>query len=144
MILYRCRQCRRLLTTARNSIDVQRGQGQAAFPFRKRDQNAAAGQLSGAGALFVEPMEWMDSLFNIAGKLYCPKCALGRFWAAAQTNLCSTSSGPVESAQQVICCCAAKLYRCAVAMPVHAGPHTCHGPDDAWQGGRRRDAACFV
>ena len=76
LTVYRCRQCRRLLTTVRNSIDVQQGCGQAAFAFRKRDTRAASSQLTGAGAMFVEPMQWMGELHQIAGKLYCPKCAL--------------------------------------------------------------------
>ena len=72
---YRCRQCRSLLCAARNVVSVQEGAGQAAFPFRKRDRAAGGASQSGAGGLFVEPMQWMDDLWQNSGKIYCPSCA---------------------------------------------------------------------
>lgn len=71
--VYRCRQCRHLLMSSRNVVQVSDGAGQEAFPFRKRDKAAQGSQAGGAGAVFIEPMQWMEGLWQIAGKLYCPK-----------------------------------------------------------------------
>jgi hypothetical protein len=90
LTVYRCRQCRYLLTTSRNVVVVQSGPGQEVFPFRKRDKAATAAQASGAGALFIEPMQWMQGLHEISGKLYCPKCVLSNRPPGTTSHVCCT------------------------------------------------------
>ncbi|KAK9857157.1 hypothetical protein WJX84_001541 [Apatococcus fuscideae] len=75
-MLYRCRKCRRLISTqnevvSRSSDDVH----QAPLP---------------SSCLFVEPMQWMSEISNgqVQGKLYCPGCKtrIGSFnWAGMRS-----------------------------------------------------------
>lgn len=71
--LYRCRKCRRLLASSQHVVDVREGGGQAAFPFRKRDSAPKAGDVADAGCVFVQPLRWMQGLYQLSGKLYCPR-----------------------------------------------------------------------
>lgn len=80
---FRCRSCRTLLATASNTITVPHGaEAGDTFLLRRgggssnsKGNSADAGQVVGAGSLFVEPLRWMQGLHAVSGKLYCPGCA---------------------------------------------------------------------
>ncbi|KAJ2806122.1 tyrosine protein phosphatase yvh1 [Coemansia helicoidea] len=92
----RCRKCRCPLVDAPNIVDHRAGAGQAEFSFKKRDGSGtstphAFPQNHACSSLFVEPMEWMDSVGDgvVEGPIHCPKCRakLGAYnWAGAQCS----------------------------------------------------------
>ncbi|CAL8464986.1 g4521 [Coccomyxa elongata] len=77
---YRCRKCRRLLATEKNSIQAELGENRGYGPSGAQE-----------ASLFVEPMQWMTELSSgeVSGKLYCPNCKarLGSYsWSGIQSS----------------------------------------------------------
>ncbi|KAK9827884.1 hypothetical protein WJX74_007792 [Apatococcus lobatus] len=73
-VLYRCRRCRRLISTQTEVMSASSGH-----------QSDAS-----ASCLFVEPMQWMSEITSghVQGKLYCPGCKtrIGSFnWAGMRS-----------------------------------------------------------
>lgn len=89
LTLYRCRKCRGVLASSKNTIAVTPGPGPLAFSWRKRDKEAAP---PAEPSVFVEPLAWMSSTLSqgeTQGKLYCPKCTarIGSYnWAGTQNS----------------------------------------------------------
>lgn len=91
--LYRCRKCRRLVATSANTAPkYQVSQPNGEIPtFSGKRLNSKDAESREATQLFVEPMQWMEEVFEgkINGKLYCPGCQarLGSFsWSGKQDN----------------------------------------------------------
>ncbi|KAF9579834.1 dual specificity phosphatase 12 [Lunasporangiospora selenospora] len=99
----KCKKCRRALVSRDNVIEHMPGQGQNAFEYRKRDavlhiseaiqsnNTTVRHGASGAGCqqYFVEPVEWIQGLQGLEGKIACPKCdsKLGAFnWSGDQCS----------------------------------------------------------
>ncbi|KAK9917815.1 hypothetical protein WJX75_008567 [Coccomyxa subellipsoidea] len=81
---YRCRKCRRLLATEKNSIRLTTGAEDSGG-------GAEASEDEQEASLFVEPMQWMTELSSgeVSGKLYCPHCKgrLGSYsWSGIQSS----------------------------------------------------------
>ncbi|KAF9096034.1 dual specificity phosphatase 12 [Mortierella sp. AM989] len=101
----KCKKCRRALV-ARDSVILHTpGQGQNAFQYRKRDavlhiSEAIQSDVSAikpqpstvCQSYFIEPVEWVQGLHGLNGKIACPKCdsKLGTFnWSGEQCS-CGT------------------------------------------------------
>ncbi|KAF9419924.1 dual specificity phosphatase 12, partial [Entomortierella beljakovae] len=99
----KCKKCRRALVARDSIITHTPGQGQNSFQYRKRTATLNVSQAvqsndniaiqaqpaSVCQSYFVEPVEWIQSLHALEGKVSCPKCdsKLGSFnWAGAQCS----------------------------------------------------------
>ncbi|KAG0324810.1 dual specificity phosphatase 12 [Dissophora globulifera] len=107
----KCKKCRRALVSRESVVSHMPGEGQNAFQYRKRDgtlhisqaiQSDANAASSGnivnthsnnaCQSYFVEPVEWIQGLHALEGKVSCPKCdsKLGTFnWSGEQCS-CGT------------------------------------------------------
>ncbi|KAI8596959.1 protein-tyrosine phosphatase-like protein [Dissophora ornata] len=101
----KCKKCRRALVAYDSVISHEPGQGQNAFQYRKRDatlhvSEAVQSDISKINpqsntvcqSYFVEPVEWIQGLHGLNGKIACPKCdsKLGTFnWSGEQCS-CGT------------------------------------------------------
>ncbi|KAF9975471.1 dual specificity phosphatase 12 [Actinomortierella ambigua] len=98
----KCKKCRRALVSRDAVITHFPGQGQASFQYRKRDgalhvTEAVQSNISpiqpatstSCQSYFIEPIEWIQGLHELEGKISCPKCdsKLGTFsWAGEQCS----------------------------------------------------------
>ncbi|KAK3828510.1 MAG: protein-tyrosine phosphatase-like protein [Benniella sp.] len=98
----KCKKCRRALVARDSIIAHIPGQGQNAFQYRKRnatlnvsqaiqsDSSAVQPQsVNACQSFFIEPIEWIQGLDELDGKISCPKCdsKLGSFnWAGEQCS----------------------------------------------------------
>ncbi|KAG0364875.1 protein-tyrosine phosphatase-like protein [Gamsiella multidivaricata] len=101
----KCKKCRRALAARDNVISHTPGQGQNAFEYRKRDATLHLSQAIQSDistiqpqssiicqSHFIEPVEWIQGLHGLNGKIACPKCdsKLGTFnWSGEQCS-CGT------------------------------------------------------
>ncbi|KAF9919485.1 dual specificity phosphatase 12 [Linnemannia zychae] len=101
----KCKKCRRALVNRDSVVAHTPGQGQASFGYRKRDATLHISQAVQSDiskitpqaatvcqSYFVEPVEWIQGLHGLEGKISCPKCdsKLGTFnWAGEQCS-CGT------------------------------------------------------
>ncbi|KAF9416960.1 dual specificity phosphatase 12 [Podila epigama] len=101
----KCKKCRRALVSRDSVMTHIPGQGQSSFDYRKRDAtlnvteaihtdisriNPAAA--TSCQSYFIEPVEWIQQLHSLEGKISCPKCdsKLGTFnWSGEQCS-CGT------------------------------------------------------
>ncbi|KAG0252901.1 dual specificity phosphatase 12 [Mortierella polycephala] len=98
----KCKKCRRALVARDSVITHSPGQGQNAFQYRKRDatlhiSEAIQSNVSSihpqaatvCQSYFIEPVEWIQDLHGLEGKISCPKCdsKLGTFnWSGGQCS----------------------------------------------------------
>ncbi|KAF9166367.1 dual specificity phosphatase 12 [Actinomortierella ambigua] len=98
----KCKKCRRALVSRDAVITHFPGQGQASFQYRKRDgtlhvSEAVQSNISPiqpavsttCQSYFIEPIEWIQGLHELEGKISCPKCdsKLGTFsWVGEQCS----------------------------------------------------------
>ncbi|KAF9951400.1 dual specificity phosphatase 12 [Mortierella alpina] len=98
----KCKKCRRALVAWDSVIYHTPGQGQGAFEYRKRDatlhiSEAVQSDISKiqphaatvCQSYFIEPVEWIQELHGLEGKIACPKCdsKLGTFnWSGQQCS----------------------------------------------------------
>ncbi|KAF9279812.1 dual specificity phosphatase 12 [Mortierella alpina] len=98
----KCKKCRRALVAWDSVISHTPGQGQASFEYRKRDatlhiSEAVQSDISKiqphattvCQSYFIEPVEWIQELHGLEGKIACPKCdsKLGTFnWSGQQCS----------------------------------------------------------
>ncbi|KAG0199027.1 dual specificity phosphatase 12 [Mortierella sp. GBA30] len=101
----KCKKCRRALVARDSVITHIPGQGQSSFEYRKRDATlnvteAIQSDISKiqphattvCQSYFIEPVEWIQELHGLEGKISCPKCdsKLGSFnWSGDQCS-CGT------------------------------------------------------
>ncbi|KAK5815924.1 protein-tyrosine phosphatase-like protein [Linnemannia elongata] len=101
----KCKKCRRALVARDSVVTHTPGQGQASFGYRKRDatlhiSEAVQSDISKitpkaatvCQSYFIEPVEWIQELHGLEGKISCPKCdsKLGTFnWSGEQCS-CGT------------------------------------------------------
>ncbi|KAF9152340.1 dual specificity phosphatase 12 [Linnemannia schmuckeri] len=101
----KCKKCRRALVARDSVVTHTPGQGQASFEYRKRDatlhiSEAVQSDISKitpkaatvCQSYFIEPVEWIQELHGLEGKISCPKCdsKLGTFnWSGEQCS-CGT------------------------------------------------------
>ncbi|CAI2174434.1 15108_t:CDS:2 [Funneliformis geosporum] len=84
----KCKRCRRTIISTEDFVDHNKGQGQTAFTFKKRDSSSSIK----CSSYFVEPLGWiLDEVQEgeLEGKIKCPKCQakLGNFsWAGMQCS----------------------------------------------------------
>ncbi|KAI9233061.1 MAG: dual specificity protein phosphatase 12 [Podila humilis] len=101
----KCKKCRRALVARDSVVTHTPGQGQSSFEYRKRDAtlnvteaihtdiskiNPVASTV--CQSYFIEPVEWIQELHGLEGKISCPKCdsKLGTFnWSGEQCS-CGT------------------------------------------------------
>ncbi|KAG0355529.1 dual specificity phosphatase 12 [Podila minutissima] len=101
----KCKKCRRALVARVSVVTHTPGQGQSSFEYRKRDAtlnvteaihtdiskiNPVASTV--CQSYFIEPVEWIQELHGLEGKISCPKCdsKLGTFnWSGEQCS-CGT------------------------------------------------------
>ncbi|KAF9913093.1 dual specificity phosphatase 12 [Linnemannia zychae] len=98
----KCKKCRRALVARDSVVTHTPGQGQASFGYRKRDatlhiSEAVQSDISKitpqaatvCQSYFIEPVEWIQELHGLEGKISCPKCdsKLGTFnWSGEQCS----------------------------------------------------------
>ncbi|KAG0287779.1 dual specificity phosphatase 12 [Linnemannia gamsii] len=90
----KCKKCRRALVARESVVTHTPGQGQVSFEYRKRDatlhiSEAVQSDISAitpkaatvCQSYFIEPVEWIQELHGMEGKISCPKCdsKLGTF-----------------------------------------------------------------
>ncbi|KAF9081986.1 dual specificity phosphatase 12 [Mortierella sp. AD031] len=101
----KCKKCRRMLVARDSVITHTPGQGQSSFEYRKRNatlhiSEAVQSDISKikpqaatvCQSYFIEPVEWIQELHGMEGKISCPKCdsKLGTFnWSGEQCS-CGT------------------------------------------------------
>ncbi|KAF8977564.1 dual specificity phosphatase 12 [Entomortierella lignicola] len=101
----KCKKCRRALVARDSIIAHTPGQGQTAFQYRKRNatlhvSEAIQSDISpiqpqssiSCQSYFIEPVEWIQGLQGLEGKISCPQCdsKLGAFnWSGDQCS-CGT------------------------------------------------------
>ncbi|KAG0233409.1 hypothetical protein BGW42_007494 [Actinomortierella wolfii] len=88
----KCKKCRRALVSRDAVITHLPGQGQASFQYRKRNGTLNVTEPVNSvtcQSYFIEPIEWIQGLHELEGKISCPKCdsKLGTFnWAGEQCS----------------------------------------------------------
>ncbi|KAK3844074.1 MAG: protein-tyrosine phosphatase-like protein [Linnemannia gamsii] len=98
----KCKKCRRVLVARDSVVTHTPGQGQTSFGYRKRDatlhiSEAVQSNISKitpqaatvCQSHFIEPVEWIQELHGLEGKISCPKCdsKLGTFnWSGEQCS----------------------------------------------------------
>jgi hypothetical protein len=117
-VSYRCRTCRTLVATSRNTItvpDPSKSEVEVQFAFRRRRGLKGAAPTADAGSLFVEPLRWMKGLHEVSGKLYCPGCA-----ASVQDGLEAAQSLSLHA--RVCVHALLHLPTCVAFAPASLGP----------------------
>ncbi|KAF9348456.1 hypothetical protein BGX26_000149 [Mortierella sp. AD094] len=98
----KCKKCRRALVARDSVISHTPGQGQNAFQYRKRNATLHVSEAiqsdistitpqssTTCQSYFIEPVEWIQGLHGLDGKVACPKCdsKLGTFnWSGDQCS----------------------------------------------------------
>ncbi|KAF9994679.1 dual specificity phosphatase 12 [Entomortierella chlamydospora] len=98
----KCKKCRRALVARDSVITHTPGQGQNAFQYRKRNATLHVSEAIQSNtstitpqssttcqSYFIEPVEWIQGLHGLEGKVSCPKCdsKLGTFnWSGDQCS----------------------------------------------------------
>ncbi|KAG0054623.1 dual specificity phosphatase 12 [Gryganskiella cystojenkinii] len=101
----KCKKCRRALVGRDSVVTHTPGQGQSSFEYRKRDSTLHISEAISSDiskikpvnttvcqSYFIEPVEWIQELYGLEGKISCPKCdsKLGTFnWSGEQCS-CGT------------------------------------------------------
>ncbi|KAI1295080.1 dual specificity phosphatase 12 [Mortierella claussenii] len=88
----KCKKCRRALVARDSVIPHTPGHGQNSFQYRKRDATLHISEPKSTTvcqSYFIEPVEWIQGLGGLDGKIACPKCdsKLGTFnWSGEQCS----------------------------------------------------------
>ena len=89
MILFYFLIHRRTVISTKDFVEHNKGKGQAAFTYKKRDPSFSSIKCS---SYFVEPLDWILGGVQegeLEGKIKCPKCQakLGNFSWAGKFNV---------------------------------------------------------